>query len=259
MSLTRVGEVVAGLPPTERIYLRDSYARECGARVLRVVADRGARRYLVLDRTVFHPLEGGQPSDVGEVVGADGGFRLEVRKALASGGVVAHYGPISGEDPSTGEGVVCRLDWGRRYLIMRLHTAGHILDAAVGEVLGGPVRTLGARHGPPEAYVDYGGRVPGERELLRIEEIANGIVKEDLEVVIRFVGPEDLGSAAYNAPNLDRLPRAREYRLVEIPGRNSIPCSGTHVSRTGEVGEIRVLGALPIEGGFRLRYGLSDS
>ncbi len=254
--MTRIVDVVTGLPQTERIYLRDSYVRECRAEVLRVVKDRGAKRYLVLDRTVFHPLEGGQPSDRGEIVGEE--FRLTMKKALSSGGVVAHYGTISGGDPRPEEAVTCRLDWERRYLIMRLHTAGHILDAAVSEIFGNPVNTLGANHGPPEAYVDYAARMPTEDELRRIERIANEIVAEDLEVGVRFVGPEELESSAYNAPNLDRLPRAAVYRLVEIPGRNSIPCTGTHVTRTGEVSGIRVLGVSPIEGGFRLAYWVTE-
>ncbi len=250
--LTCIVDVVGGLPRTERIYIRDSYARECRSEVLRVVRDRGAKRYLVLDRTVFHPLEGGQPSDRGEIVGER--FSLTVKKALSSAGVVAHYGTISGEDPQPGDAVTCRLDWERRYLIMRLHTAGHILDAAVSEVFGGPVNTLGANHGPPEAHVDYAARLPSEDELGRIERIASEIVSDDLQVRVRFVVPEELESSAYNAPNLDRLPEAPVYRLVEIPGRNSIPCTGTHVARTGEVGGVRVLGATPLRGGFRLSY-----
>jgi Predicted metal-dependent hydrolases related to alanyl-tRNA synthetase HxxxH domain len=60
-------------------------------------------------------------------------------------------------------------------------------------------------------------------------------------VVVRFVKAEELPRYLYNAPNLQRLPTAEVYRVVEIPGVNAMPCTGTHVRRTGEVGGVKVL------------------
>ncbi len=244
-----------GLPETDALYLRDSYLRSCSARVIRISVGRGRRRYLALDRTVFHPLSGGQPSDVGVIRGE--GFELSVRKTLLRRGVVIHFGLLSGREPAEGDEVRCALDWGRRYRVMRLHTAGHILDAAVSPHYGRVVRTLGAMHGPPDPHVDYGAETPPPDLIPSIEERANDIVSADLRVRVTFVAREETAGAIRWAPNLERLPPSRVYRVVEIGGVNAVPCTGTHVARTGEVGRIRVLGADPVDRGFRLSYDVS--
>jgi len=144
------------------------------------------------------------------------------------------------------------LNWGRRYLIMRLHTAGHVVDRAVSDILGSHIDTMGALHGPPRAYVEYKAEI-SEDQLIQIEGIANDIL-DDREVLIREVGPEELQNYIYGAPNLGRLPKASVYRIVEIKGINAIPCSGTHVSRTSEIGRIKLVGVERIDGGSRLYY-----
>lgn len=250
--MTSIERAVEGLPETEKLYLTDSYVKTCSATVIRIIKHRGARRHIVLDRTVFHPLAGGQPSDTGLIEGE--GFRFQVKKALLHKGVVLHFGKLTGREPEEGESVECVLDWERRYLVMRLHTAGHILDAAVSEYFGRCVDTLGANHGPPAAYVDYDHAPPDARALASIEESANRIAASDLEVKIKFVEAERLAEEVYNAPNLDRLPKASSYRIVEIVGVNAIPCTGTHVVRTKEVGRIELLSLEELSRGFRLRY-----
>ena len=222
---------------TELLYLEDSYLRRCEARVLEIERVKGRRAYVVLDRTVFHPLGGGQPSDVGFIAGAGG--RMEVRKALLLDGELKHWGVFAEGELGEGGEVVCEIDWGRRYAVMRLHTAGHILDYAMAVLFGRSVDTLEAFHGPPEAYLEYDAERPPDPALL--EEVANEVVRADLPVVVKLVRREELPEHLYNAPNLRRLPAAEAYRVVEIPGANAMPCTGTHVRRTGEVGGVKVL------------------
>uniref|UniRef100_A0A7J3X8T3 Alanyl-tRNA editing protein n=1 Tax=Thermofilum pendens TaxID=2269 RepID=A0A7J3X8T3_THEPE len=222
---------------TEPLYMKDSYLRRCEAKVLEVERGRGRRAYVVLDRTVFHPLSGGQPSDEGFIASAGG--RMEVRKALLLGGELKHWGVFAEGEIGEGDEVVCEIDWERRYTVMRLHTAGHILDYAVAKLFGRLVDTVEAFHGPPEAYLEYDVESPPDPAAL--EELAREVVEADLPVVVRFVKAEELPRYLYNAPNLQRLPTAEVYRVVEIPGVNAMPCTGTHVRRTGEVGGVKVL------------------
>ena len=238
------------MPETEKLYLRDSYLRRSSATVQRVVREKGRRYYLALDATIFHPLGGGQPSDTGLI--RSEGMLFEVKKALESGGVIVLYGKALEGEPEEGVTVIQELDWGRRYLIMRLHTAGHVVDRAVTEVLGTQVNTLGAMHGPPRAFVEYGARLDAGI-LGKIEELANDLL-DDREVVVKEVSPEELPSSIYGAPNLGRLPEARVYRVIEVRGINAIPCTGTHVARTSEVGEILITGLEEVEGGSRVYY-----
>ncbi len=242
-----VKRIVEELPPTEKLYLDDSYLREAEGTILKVVREKGRRYYLVLDRTIFHPLSGGQPSDTGEV---RGDFRFEVKKALKVGDYVVLYGKAVEGFPEEGAKVKQVLNWERRYLIMRLHTAGHLLDRAVSDTIGAQVHTLGAMHGPPKAYVEYD-RL--EVDLSHLEKRANELI-DDREVIIKYVTPEELPKAIYGAPNLGRIPEASIYRVVELVGINAIPCTGTHVKRTSEIGRIVLRDVEKVERGFRLYY-----
>ncbi|PNV78261.1 MAG: hypothetical protein C0200_01960 [Thermoproteota archaeon] len=247
--LVRIEEIARGLSPTNKIYLADSYVRKCKSRILKVMREKGSNYYIVPDSSIFHPVGGGQPSDQGWIRGRN--FEAEVRKALESNDVIVLYCKlIKGEVEEDAEQ---ELDWERRHLIMRLHTAGHIIDRAVADLTGG-AETIGAFHGPPRAHVDYKTKI--EEDLLpEIERRANKLV-EGREVIVREIAPEDLEKVIYGAPNLDRLPKAERYRIVEIKGVNAMPCTGTHVRNTSEVGMISITGIERIEGGTRIYYGV---
>ncbi len=245
----KISDLVEGLPPTEKLYLVDSYLRKAPTKLIRVVKEKGSRYYVVPAHSIFHPLGGGQPSDRGWLTGD---VRFEVKKALESGGVIVLYGKLVEGELVEGMEVTQELDWERRYYIMRLHTAGHVIDRAVSDVVGRRVNTLGALHGPPKAYVEYGARMD-DLLLGEIEERANELLDER-RVLILEVSRDELPSKIYGAPNLGRLPEMDRYRVVEIEGVNAIPCSGTHVKNTSEIGSIRLLGLEEIEGGVRLFY-----
>lgn len=249
--MVRLEEVVAGLPPTARLYLDDSYLRDARARVLRYVPETKSSGYVVLDRTVMHPKGGGQPTDTGRIQGE--GAEFVVRKVLELGDVVVHYGKLASGSGLEGE-VTVELDWEQRYSVMRHHTAGHVLDYAVLEVLGEEgLTSASAFHGPPESYIEFEGP-PRQMDLRALEEVANEVVRQDRRVFPVYVGPERLREVVMGAFNLNRLPRAERYRVVVIEGVNAIPCGGTHVSRTSEVGRVRVTGLEPSQVGFKLLY-----
>ena len=254
--MVNIKDWVCGMPSTVKLYLFDSYLRLCSSVLLDFVCERGSRYYVVLDRSIFHPRGGGQPCDTGWLV--DDGFRFFVRKVLDVYGVLVHYGKVvDGEMPSRGSMVKCILDWDRRYRVMRLHTAGHIIDYAVNQVYGRVVETLDALHGPPKPYIVYNESPPSENDLRHIEAIANRVVEERRPVEIFFASREGLEDRVIGAPNIDRLPRADKYRIVSIKGVNAIPCTGTHVRNTGEVGRIIIDNVEILDKGFKLFYNVS--
>ncbi|MEN3047176.1 MAG: alanyl-tRNA editing protein [Candidatus Caldarchaeales archaeon] len=247
----RLEEVVSGLPPTSRLYLEDSYLRGARAKVLRYVPETRASGYVVLDGTVMHPKGGGQPSDTGRIHGE--GAEFVVKKVLELNDVVVHYGRLASGSELRGE-VTVELDWEPRYSVMRHHTAGHVLDYAVMAVLGEEgLTSASAFHGPPESYIEFEGP-PREMDLKALEEVANEVVGQDRRVFPVYVEPERLGEVVRGAFNLNRLPKADRYRVVVIEGVNAIPCGGTHVSRTSEIGRVRVTGVEPSQAGFKLLY-----
>lgn len=246
----RVEEVAEGLPPTKKIYLVDSYAKKCESKILRAVKEKGSNYYIVADSSIFHPLGGGQPSDQGWIRGDS--FEAEMKKALERNNVIVMYCKLV--RGSIGELAEQELDWDKRYLVMRLHTAGHIIDRAVADLTEG-AETIGAFHGPPKAYVDYKTSISGDL-LPEIERRANELARER-EVIVKEVTSGDLKKEIYGAPNLERLPEAERYRIVEIKGVNAMPCTGTHVRNSSEVGKILIKGLERIDGGTRIYYEVS--
>ena len=243
---------VQSFKETNKAYLDNSYLKELETRLLGYQEERKSRYYLVFEDTIFHPRTGGQSSDRGFVVGE--GFEFVVDKALLVGEVVVHYGKLTKGLLQEGMRVKLILDWNARYKNMRLHTAGHILDYAVQLAYGRVVETVEAYHSPPEPYVVYNAEAPSESMLREIERVANEVVSRDLPVRVLYVPREDLAKVVFNAPNLARLPNADIYRVVLIEGVNAIPCTGTHVAKTSEVGRIRVLEAVNLGGKFKLVY-----
>ncbi len=118
---------------TEELFRADAYLRECTARVLRIEAGGG----IVLDRTVFYPLGGGQAGDTGQFTREDG-LALAIadtRKAKDAEGrplpEIVHL-PAPGQDDALaalkpGDTLTARVDWERRHKLMRFHTATHLL------------------------------------------------------------------------------------------------------------------------------------
>jgi alanyl-tRNA synthetase len=249
--VVRLEDVAAGCPETTKLYLEDSYLKEAEAVVLRYVLETKRSGYLVLDRTIFHPRGGGQPSDTGEVFSSNGS-RFRIRKVMEVGGVLVHYGQVvEGEVPSGTVRLV--LDWDQRYEVMRYHTAGHVLDHAVLSSVGGHLTSASAYHGPPEGYIEFEGDL-GQLDLNELERIANEVVLEGRRVHALWVRREELPSVVKGAFNLSRLPDLPRYRVVVIEGINAIPCGGTHVSRTDEVGKVEVTSVDSSSGTTNVRY-----
>jgi len=250
-----INKLVIDFSPTKKLYLEDPYLREAKAKVLASKQEK-KNIYIILDRSIYHPKGGGQPTDLGFIRGE--GFAVRLKKVLEARGVLVHFGKLDGRLPRAGEVVNCSLDWQRRHLIMRLHTAGHILDYALRDVYGRVVDTLGANHGPPEAFTEYKADPPNSEQIKIISKKANKIVEERRAVRFVYVAQNELLKFAKEAPNLDRLPRAEKYRLVVIEGINAIPCMGTHVTNTGEVGPIELKKVEKTDQGFKLYYSVKE-
>lgn len=250
--MVNIYQALEGIKETIKVYMDKPYTRILESTIINVVKEKGKRAYLIVDKSIFHPRSGGQPSDVGVIVNKNNLFK--VIKVLNVKGVLAHYGKIIQGEFNPEDVVKLEIDWNYRFKIMKLHTAGHIIDYALKEVYGKVVNTLDAFHGPPQAYIVYDTWLPNREMLNRIEEISNKIVEEDRKVKIAYTIGESLLKTVFNAPNIERLPPSEKYRIVIIEGINGIPCTGTHVRKTSEIGKIKILGVEKLERGFKLLY-----
>jgi misacylated tRNA(Ala) deacylase len=220
----------------------DAYARTIEARV-EAVDDAGEAPLIVLDRTVFYPGGGGQPSDRGLLLRAADGRRWTVRAARKMGGDIVHeLEPGAEGPPAPGDVLTADLDWARRYALMRTHTALHALCGVVWRDYGAQVTGGNMEPG--------GGRMDFEFERMSGDLVAEIEGRVNTELAARRdvrvnVLPRD---EAFAIPDLIRtkinlLPEGiAEVRTIEIVGLDLQADGGTHVANTSEVGGIRVTG-----------------
>ena len=240
------------LPPTKALYYKDPYALEFGAKVLQCFGG-----YVVLDQTTFYPEGGGQPSDVGSLEGSRGrGEVLDVKKA---GDVILHR--VKPNPFKTGQRVRGKIDWARRSSLMRHHTGTHILLGAARRVLGDHVWQHGAQKGVERTRLDLSHfkRIE-QKELREIERLANAVVMADRPVGTSWMDRNEAerkyGFDLYQGG----IVPGKKVRVVEVDGWNAQACAGTHCTRTGEVGFIKIARTERIQDGVeRVEFVVGDA
>ncbi len=219
---------------TELLYQTDSYLREARGTVAAISPEGG----IVLDRVVFYPTGGGQPGDSGEL--RWNGSAVSVATAATIGdGAVALVPAEPGVLPEIGAEVVQRVDWERRYLHMRMHTALHLLSVVI------PLPVTGGSVGMGKGRLDFDMAEP-PRGAEEIEARLVELVDSDLPVSEEWITDEELQANPGLVKTMSaRPPTGRgRVRLIRI-GKDGAtvdlqPCGGTHVARTGEVGGVSV-------------------
>jgi misacylated tRNA(Ala) deacylase len=217
---------------TEEVALVDAYAAECTALVERV--DAGS---IVLDRTVFYARGGGQPGDTGTIEWASGA--AVVVDTVKRDGHVLHV-TDGGAVPGPEDEVTARIDWDRRYLLMRTHTALHVLSAVIWRDFGAKV--TGGNMEPGKARMDFeldGITVELGRE---VEERVNSELASAHPVTVRFVPrAEALGDSDLVRTKVSLIPEQVDpIRVISIGTIDKQADGGTHVANTTEVGTVRV-------------------
>lgn len=217
---------------TDALYLADSTVREFTATVERVDGDS-----VVLDRTHFYPTGGGQPHDTGVLRFDD----TETRVVDVSGrGDIEHR--LDGPLPEPGQTVTGVLDWDRRYGHMRHHTAQHLLSAVLLEEF--DAETTGNQVYADRARIDAAYPKFEDRDRRHVENRVNEYIAADLPVVTYILDRETAERELDpERTRLDMLPSSvTEVRIVEIDDVDRTACAGTHVKRTGELGEFVITG-----------------
>ncbi len=218
---------------TELLFHQHSYMQEFEGTVTDVL-DSG----VALDRTAFYIGGGGQPSDIG-VLTADG-RQYSVTGIKRDGGLLVHL--IDGDRPGTGSQVAGRIDWERRYQLMRTHTALHILCGVVWRDYGALV--TGGNMQPGEARMDF----ELERMTADFAEEVEAKINEEVASARNVLVANLAREEAEQIPDLIRtkinlLPaNISEVRTIDIEGLDVQADGGTHVNNTTEVGRIRVVG-----------------
>ncbi|RWC28887.1 MAG: alanyl-tRNA editing protein [Mesorhizobium sp.] len=238
---------------TEALFRDDAYLRTADATIV-AVNDRGG---VILDRTIFYATSGGQPGDTGTLERADGS--LTAVAATITGETkdeIIHVALPEQAVLEVGEPIKLAVDWERRHLLMRMHTACHLLTVVC------PFPITGASVSEDDSRVDFDIPDAGftrEDVTARLMEL----VRADHPVFVRLITDEELAAnpALVKSKNVRPPVGTGKIRLVCIGENASIdsqPCGGTHVKSTGEVGEIHI-GKIEKKGRenrrFRIRFG----
>ncbi len=217
---------------TKLLYLEDAYIQQFKATVLEQLESA-----VVIDQSAFYPGGGGQPSDSGRFYTENDTWPVTGVKRV--GPKLAHY--IEGDLPDVGLEISGQLNWDRRYHLMRIHTALHVLCGVVwrdyhSSVTGGNMEPLKGR-------MDFEFETMRQDLVADIEQAVNQEVRQARPIVANILPREQ----AFEIPDLIRtkinlLPDGiQEVRTVEIVGLDLQADGGTHVNNTSEVGQIRVV------------------
>lgn len=247
-------ERVADLPETELLYYEDQERTAFEAMVLDTF-EREEGYDVVLDRTLFYPEGGGQPADTGTLSTDD--TTVDVEDVQRAGDVVVHR---TDEDPGTGEFVRGKIDADRRRQLMRNHTATHIVGHAARQVLGEHIRQAGAQKGTEKSRLDVRHYDRIDREQVKeIERLANELVRENVSVTSewpdRHDAEEEYGFDLYQGG----IPPGEHIRLIHVE-EDVQACGGTHVSRTGDIGTIKIVSTERVQDGVeRLSFSAGEA
>jgi misacylated tRNA(Ala) deacylase len=225
---------------TDVVCYRDAYAKAVETRVRAVEGD--ASPLVILDRTVFYPGGGGQPSDTGLLLRAADGRTWTVTGVKRFGGELVHELEAGVEPPSVDDVLVAEVEWARRYQLMRTHTALHALCGVVWRDHGALV--TGGNMEPGKGRMDFEFESMSGDLVDSIEATVNEELAKGRPIHVKVLPREE----AFAIPDLIRtkvnlLPEGiAEIRVIDIEGLDLQADGGTHVHNTLEVGRIRVTG-----------------
>lgn len=220
---------------TERLYEKNAYCKEFEATVISCAEIDGGYN-IVLDKTAFFPEGGGQAPDKGTI---DGVAVLDVQ---ISDGVIYHKTEAALE---CGKKVVGKLDFALRFSRMQRHSGEHVLSGIVHSLYG--YNNVGFHMSEAEMTVDFDG-VLTQNDIEKVEKEVNFTLWKNLEIRPFFPSAEEAEKITYRS----KLDITENLRLVEIDGVDVCACCAPHVSKTGEVGILKIIDATPNKGGTRL-------
>ena len=221
---------------TIRLFDTDSYLQSFDATVISCIA-KDDRYAAILDATAFFPEEGGQCADGGTLCEAT---VLDVQE---NNGVITHY---LDKPLQVGTKVHGQLDFQARYLRMQIHSGEHIVSGLMHRKYG--FHNVGFHLGG-EITMDFDGELTRE-QLNEIEDEANRIIYENVQITAEYLSMDVLVATEYRS----KLDLTENVRLVTIGEYDICACCAPHVSRTGEIGMIKLLDAVRYKGGMRIHF-----
>ena len=224
---------------TERLYLLDSMLSLFDATVTACEPDRSGYR-IELDQSAFFPNKGGQPCDVGTLNG------IAITDVSEQGERLWHYAK---QAIPVGAAVHGELDFKRRFDIMQQHTGEHLLSYCAWHLFG--AQNVGFHCALDYATLDLDKPV-GHDGITEIENLANRLAAENAAVTATIYESEEDLKGIPLRKHAEGL--TAPIRIVTIEGSDACTCCAPHVKRTGEIGQLKIIEAIPYKGGTRCTF-----
>ena len=220
---------------TVKLYETDSHLSEFSAKVLSCEKD-GENYNVILDKTAFFPEGGGREADTG-FIGESAVLDVQI-----SSGLITH---TTDKPLENGEEYICRLDFEKRFRRMQNHSGEHIVSGLIHRHYG--YDNVGFHMGREDVTLDING-VLTEDDIRNIEILANKAVYENVRIICEYPAPDELKNFEYRS----KLDITENVRIVTIEGYDACACCAPHVSRTGEIGIVKLLDHEKNKGGTRI-------
>jgi len=249
------------LPPGLPTVFCSYESHTCEAKVLAILCDGEMKNSatacetkdtpiaIVIDKTPFYAASGGQKADTGHLTATDLQIEIEDCQQVI-GNNTAHMGNLKSGTVNVGQTITATIDTPRRISIMRNHSATHLLQKALREVLGGHVEQSGSEVGPDRLRFDFthtGPLTPTERN--QVEALVNEQILLDLPVTVEETTPE--GARKKGALALFGEKYGDTVRMVDMGGYSVELCGGTHVETTQAIGPFKLISESGIAAGVR--------
>jgi len=242
--------------PTHLKYMKHGNILTDSATILSVAKHHNNQQTVVLDQTIFYPQGGGQPYDKGFIKNNDNIFVVEEVRLKDS--IVYHIGFFQKGSFNTGVPVILHVDKARRIFNSRNHTAGHLIDIVMRN-LGINLTPTKGYHFPQGAYVEYEGILDAMKHdalQAKLEKATNDLIKQTIPITIAMVDRDKLTTIASYVP--DYIPHDKPSRVMIVQKYPAIPCGGTHVQNTKEVGSIIIDKVKNKKGNLRISYSIQE-
>jgi alanyl-tRNA synthetase len=233
---------IGSLPDTVTLYYKDPFQKEFQGKVLAVLESK----FVVLDQTCFYPEGGGQPADTGVLQISSGSIKVIDTQKI--GRVIVHE--IDGKPPRVGETIRGSIEWDRRISLMRHHTGTHLVLGAARRVLGQHAWQAGAQKGVDSSRIDISHyeKITDE-QVKEIERLATEVALQDIPVESEWLPREKAEQLfGYKLYQGGVVP-GRDLRIIKIDDWDVEACGGTHCTRTGQIGAIKILHTERIQDG----------
>ena len=223
---------------TQKLYHKDPYLQEFSSEVIEATKING-KPAVVLEQTAFYPTSGGQPHDIGTlnditVVDVIEDENHQIIHLL--------------EEPLKGRRVRGLIDWQRRLDHMQQHTGQHVLSQVFSKIFA--AETISFHLGEESSTIDLNQSGLGNDAITRVEILANQIIFENRSVIAHTVSKSELDQFPLRKP-----PAVNEcIRIIEVKNFDYSPCGGTHCSRTGEIGILKISRYEHYKGGTRIHF-----